>query len=368
MAPPAEAAAMDASDDPFGQRPFLEAELYRSASVAERERLVYAPRFWHPVAPLSSLPEGSALALELLDQPLLLTHPPGGPPRAFLNRCPHRGVALLPTAQAAQACRRLICPYHGWTYDLDGSLRAAAREAEFVDPFARDDWPLARLSCALRGSMLWVAIGADPLPLEQQLDLVEQELGPGLERPRVLLASLEAELACNWKIAHDNTLDDYHVAIAHPTTLHRQQGPVRHYRHRFANHVNLLATPVPLQGNGAAAEGLEFLTFGAPPWIHLLAWPDGRLALISFPPRDLGRCRLQVWLLGDPAQKDRGEAWIEELRSFLDEDRALVESAQRGYTSGLTPGPAHRLERRILHQQALYARIMGLEPPSPARA
>lgn len=351
----------------FARRPFLAAEHYRSAVVAKHERAVYAPRFWHPVAPLSSLPEGSVLALELLDLPLLLSHPPGGPPRAFLNRCPHRGVALLPPAAGAQPCRRLVCPYHGWTYDLDGRLRAAAREAEFFDPFVRSDWPLTGLACAVRASMLWVAIGPDPLPLERQLDLVVQELGPELERPRVLLASLERDLACNWKIAHDNTLDDYHVAIAHPTTLHRQQGPVRHYRHRFAAHTNLLATPVaaPLAapGHGDPAAAAEFLTFGAPPWIHLLAWPDGRLALISFAPLDPGRCRLQVWLLGDPSQQHRGQEWIEELGAFLEEDRALVESAQRGYASGLKPGPTHRLEGRILHQQALYARIMGLEEP-----
>ncbi|WP_185465676.1 MULTISPECIES: aromatic ring-hydroxylating dioxygenase subunit alpha [unclassified Synechococcus] len=362
------------SGTPFSRRPFLEAELYRSTAVAGRERQLYAPRFWHPVAPLASLPEGSALALELLDLPLLLCHPPGGPPRAFINRCPHRGVALLPPAAAAQTCRRLVCPYHGWTYDLDGRLRAAAREGEFTGAFSRHDWPLIALASAVRGSMLWVAIGPDPLPLEQQLDLVEQELGGSLERPRVLLASLESELACNWKIAHDNTLDDYHVAIAHPTTLHRQQGPVRLYRHRFAENANLLATPVSSPGRSeparatATAAATEFLTFGAPPWIHLLAWPDGRLALISFPPLAQGRCRLQVWLLGDPSQRPYGQRWIEELRAFLEEDRALVESAQRGYASGLTPGPAHRLERRILHHQALYARIMELEPPPPAPA
>ncbi|MCT0217707.1 Rieske 2Fe-2S domain-containing protein [Synechococcus sp. CS-1329] len=357
---------MAADGAPVVSRQFLSADHYRSPDAAERERAIYAPHFWHPLVPLSSLPEGSALALELLDLPLLLSHPPGGPPQVFLNRCPHRGVALLSPAAEAQACRRLVCPYHGWTYGLDGLLRAAAREGEFAGAFSRQDWPLVALASAVRGSMLWVAVGPDPLPLEQQLDLMEQELGAELERPRVLLASLERELACNWKIAHDNTLDDYHVAIAHPTTLHRQQGPVRHYRHRFAMHTNLLATPVVNPGqSGSGAK--EFLTFGAPPWIHWLVWPDGRLALISFPPLDPGRCRLQVWLLGDPSQQPRGQEWIEELGNFLEEDRVLVEAAQRGYSSGLTPGPAHRLEARILHQQALYARIMGLvEPPAPS--
>ena len=60
-------------------------------------------------------------------------------------------------------------------------------------------------------------------------------------RPRVLLRSESVALRCNWKVAHDNTLDDYHVAIAHPTTLHREQGPVRHYRHALDGHRGGLA-------------------------------------------------------------------------------------------------------------------------------
>ncbi len=345
---------------PRRARSFLPAAAYLSAEVAQRERLHYAPRFWHPLAPVASLPPGAVLALDLLDLPVLLSHVPGEAPRAFLNRCPHRGVAFLPSEAptplaAGRPCRRLVCPYHGWTYDLSGKLLAAAREAEFLDPFERSAWPLESLACQARGGMLWVAIGPDPIPLAEQLDLVLEEAGDQFDRPRVRLAGLERELACNWKIAHDNTLDDYHVAIAHPTTLHREQGPVRHYRHRLGGHVNLLATP-------AADATTEFLTFGLPPWTHLLLWPDGRLVVLHFPPLDQQRCRLQLWLLGDPAQGHRGEEWLAELQRFLEEDRGLVEAAQRGYASGLRPGPPHRLEQRILHQQALYAGVMGEAP------
>ena len=128
---------------------------------------------------------------------------------------------------------------------------------------------------------------------------------------------------------------------------------MRHYRHALSQHGSLLATPW--------AEAGEFLTFGLAPWTHLLLWPDGRLALIQFPPIAIDRCRMEVWLLADPLLEPMAEAWMAELQVFLEEDRLLVEAAQVGYASGLRPGPPHRLEQRILQQQALYARLMGVD-------
>jgi hypothetical protein len=128
---------------------------------------------------------------------------------------------------------------------------------------------------------------------------------------------------------------------------------VRHYRHALSAHGSLLATP---WGESSA----EFLTFGLAPWTHLLFWPDGRLAVIQFPPIDPSHCRMEVWLLGQECHRAEAGAWMADLQTFLEEDRRLVEGAQRGYASGLKPGPPHRLEQRILQQQALYGRLMGL--------
>lgn len=357
---------------------FLPPWLYSSAAVAERERSHYSQRCWHPLAARNALASGQALAVELLGVPVLLTRPaarPQAPPatpdgdnppaRAFLNRCPHRGVALLESGSAAQSCRRLICPYHGWSYDLNGQLLAAAREGDFLEPFCRDDWPLQELACRELGPLIWVALGPEPIPLEQQLDLVLDEAGELFAEPRQLLAREQRALACNWKIAHDNTLDDYHVAIAHPTTLHREQGPVRLYRHALSAHGTLLATPVP-PGDSEGGAGGTFFTFGLAPWTHLLLWPDRRLALISFlPGAALDRCTMDVWLFGPPELADSASSWMAAMQGFLEEDRHLVESAQRGYASGLSPGPAHRLEQRILQWQALYRRLLDLEHWQP---
>jgi phenylpropionate dioxygenase-like ring-hydroxylating dioxygenase large terminal subunit len=269
-------------------------------------------------------------------------------------------VAFREPESGSEPCRRLVCPYHGWTYDLNGRLLAAARESEFLSPFERDAWPLEGVACRVWASLIWVAPGEEPIPLEEQLDLPSREAAAALDRPLACLAFHERRLACNWKIAHDNTLDDYHVAIAHPTTLHRLQGPVRHYVHRFGTWANVLATPWPeaAASTGPEASTGEFLTYGLPPWNHLLLWPDGRQAMIQFLPEAIDRCLMQVWLLGPQELRVDGEALMAAMIHFLAEDQSLVESAQRGYGQGFRTGPPHRLEARILHQQGIYAELL----------
>ena len=330
---------------------FLPAWLYSSSAIAAREQSSYVGRLWHPIASNEEVPEGHILVREQFKLPLLLSRR-NGLLRCFINRCPHRGVPLAQPGEQSRACKRLICPYHGWTYDLEGNLKAAAREGEFLSSFNRQDWPLTSLECQERAGLIWVAGGSNPILLDDQLDLVLAEAAHQLTQPRRLLRRFNRPLACNWKIAHDNTLDDYHVAIAHPTTLHREQGPVRHYRTVLSEHGTLLATPW--------GDQQEFLTFGLAPWTHLLLWPDSRMALIQFPPTALDRCRMEVWLLADPGLDIDADAWMEAMQAFLEEDRHLVEAAQLGYASGFSPGPPHRLEARILQQQRLYCRLMEL--------
>ena len=331
---------------------FLPGWLYDAAEMHHWDLRHYAQHFWHPLVATSALQPGETLAVMLLDHPILLTWPQRGEPRAFLNRCPHRGVAFQTVGTSGSPCRRLICPYHGWTYNLQGELQAAAREQDFLEPFHREDWSLSALLCRIDGPLIWVALGPDAIPLNEQLELIHRETAEIWRKPLQQLRRTRRSLACNWKIAHDNTLDDYHVAIAHPTTLHREQGPVRDYVHRFSRFDNLLVTPHPSGGC--------FHTFGLPPWTHLLTWPDGRLALLEFLPESPNSTTMQLRLLA-PKQTvtdSEAERWLKELITFLEEDRQLVESSQRSYASGFHPGPAHKLEQRILHWQAVYRELL----------
>ena len=327
---------------------FLPTHLYTEPAVHLWDCDGYASAYWHPLTATASLQPNHSMALTLLNKPLLLTRPGEGPPRAFLNRCPHRGVAFQAEQHESISCRRLICPYHGWTYNLEGDLMAAARERDFNSPFQRQDWPLTSLPCVVDGPLIWVALHETVTPLNKQLELVHREIGSLWKQPLMEVRRVQQTLNCNWKIAHDNTLDDYHVAVAHPTTLHREQGAVRDYVHRFSALGTLLVTP--------HANGGSFHTFGLPPWMHLISWPEGRIALLEFLPRSPDTCLMQLRLFSTEHDNDAAalDAWLETLLVFLDEDRQLVESAQQGYRSGMVPGPPHELERRILHWQEIY--------------
>ena len=68
----------------------------------------YANQWWHPLAAVSQLQPGQAVALPLLGESLLLTRELDGVVRCFRNRCPHRGVELLPADGAALPCRKLV--------------------------------------------------------------------------------------------------------------------------------------------------------------------------------------------------------------------------------------------------------------------
>jgi phenylpropionate dioxygenase-like ring-hydroxylating dioxygenase large terminal subunit len=257
----------------------------------------------------------------------------------------------LPADGAALSCRKLVCPYHGWTYNLEGELLAAAREDGFVAALSRADWPLEALPAQQDGPLIWVALADSPIPLAQQLQLIHEQAGGQWQAPLQQQASSSLSLQCNWKVAHDNTLDDYHVAIAHPTTLHREQGPVRDYRHLITDLGNALVTPHP--------EGGSFFTFGLPPWTHVLLWPDGRMALLEFLPLELSSCQLQLRLFASSNHPLDVEIWKQQLLEFLQEDRRLVESVQLGYRCDWVPGPVHQLEQRIVQWQQLYQRLLA---------
>ena len=153
---------------------FLPARLYMDPAVHHWDCEGYAGRYWHPLAAAASLAPGHSMALTLLGQPLLLTRPEGGAPRAFLNRCPHRGVAFQEEQPEPIHCPRLICPCPAGhaLEDIDGRCPGE----EFTEPFQRDDWPLTSLPCVVDGPLIWVALQADVTPLDDQLELVHREI------------------------------------------------------------------------------------------------------------------------------------------------------------------------------------------------
>lgn len=209
-------------------------------------------------------------------------------------------------------------------------------------------------------------------PLHEFLGGIPAALDSHFTPETTLLAKQQYKVNCNWKVYHDNTLCDYHVAVAHRMTLDVVQGPVSRYQHEFDPFVNLLYTPTTAdwQATNPTLEGLDdrsregFFTFGIFPNLHLLALPNGLIAWLRIDPLTVETCLLHSEIYGIPALCPPIDQVAQEFDAFTQEDIAITEAVQRGYTSGVyRPGPVNQLEDRIAHQQQIIWQFLqaGLE-------
>ena len=151
---------------------------------------------------------------------LVIVRGDDGRVRAFHNVCRHRGT-LLCAGEAGQARGHLQCPYHAWTYRLDGALHRAPH-MERVEGFHVDAWPLRAVPLAAWAGHLFVWLGEPdgdggaPPPLEAQLAGVIERFAPWRMETLVTVARREYTLAANWKLVIANYHECLHCPIAHP--------------------------------------------------------------------------------------------------------------------------------------------------------
>ncbi len=150
------------------------------------------------------------------DRSVVLTRDRGGELHAMLNACSHRGAEV---ASGCGSSARLSCPYHGWTYHLDGSL-AAQRRGEFFDDQTSPG--LTRVPVTERDGMIWVTAdaGATRSADTHPAGGAEDELGPLDLAGYRLFGSRNFDRNINWKLAVDTFMEAYHVAVLHTETIH----------------------------------------------------------------------------------------------------------------------------------------------------
>jgi carnitine monooxygenase subunit len=188
---------------------------YSSPEIAalERERIFrrawqYAGRFEELIAP------GSIAATQVGGLPVVLTRDRDDVLRAFADVCRHRGAVV---ASGAGERGTLQCPYHAWTYGLDGRLRAAPRTRD--DPsFELDGLGLVPLAVGRWGPFVFVNPDEAAGPLEDALgDLPSVAAEHGLDLDALRFHHrVEYEIRANWKIALENYLECYHCQLNHP--------------------------------------------------------------------------------------------------------------------------------------------------------
>jgi Rieske 2Fe-2S family protein len=193
----------------------LDARWYLSPAVFATEVERFFARGWSCVGREEQLAEPGAYFLTTVaGESLIVTRDARETLRALFNVCRHRGTRMC-TQTTGRLSGSIQCPYHAWTYALDGTLQAA-RNMQDVPGFDRADYPLIAASVATYGGFIFVSPAADPEPFGRIYAALLPRFGawnlPGLRVAR----TIEYHLACNWKLIFQNYSECYHCPLVHP--------------------------------------------------------------------------------------------------------------------------------------------------------
>ncbi len=192
----------------------MPARFYRDAGVYEMEKEAIFYNTWHYAGHLSQVREaGQYITTRIHEQDVIIIRDSSGELRAFYNVCQHRGHELL-TGQGKT--NLIVCPYHAWAYDLDGSLKKA-RNSENVTGFNKCEFALKPVRVEVFCTMVFINLDSGAVSLKEQTGSLEDEIRKYCPKIDTLtLARRDTwTVASNWKALVDNYLECYHCDPAH---------------------------------------------------------------------------------------------------------------------------------------------------------
>ncbi len=201
-------------------RPTLTGSDYTSDAVYDEERERIWFRNWVCVGRAEEIPNpGDYLVRDIVGESVFVVRNRDGELRGFYNVCAHRGTRLVDDAPACGHLGKVVkCPYHAWSYDLDGRLIASPNVHE-DERFDRADHPLTRVAVDTYAGFLFVNLAEVPTPLEGDLRDSDETITAfgryGMGELRVG-RRITYDVAANWKIVVENYNECLHCPTIHP--------------------------------------------------------------------------------------------------------------------------------------------------------
>jgi Rieske 2Fe-2S family protein len=331
-------------------------------------------RDWLPVGRVEELPNpGDYRTFDILGEPVLLVRNAAGALRALANVCQHRGVAV---AEGAGNAKGFTCPYHAWTYDLDGRILGTPKASGLAHVDV-SGCRLPELRCDTWGGFIFISFEANGPGLAEYLDADDYRAAVAYVRPEdmVLVDTYTYKVEANWKLVPENLADIYHVDVIHRSTfgltgyrpdqaaaqlnLTKYGWNKEYISGTMAPDAELLFGPAPWLADHAKGKLFAFSAFLRPSF-YLFARADMVQPWMAYPLTPT-RTRVTGWtclpreFLEKPAFKEKVEILKAFARRFAEEDFSLMRAMQKGQGSrNFVRGPFHELETMIHHRINRY--------------
>lgn len=393
------------------QRPgfSLEQPFYQDPQIFGRDIERIFLRHWLCIGHVSDFAAtGDFVTVELAQESVIVARGEDGALHALINVCRHRGSRICTEERGRKAS--FTCPYHGWTYGLDGRLQSARHMPERFD---RASHGLRRAHVRVIEGLVLISFAETPLGLDHAAATLRACFGP-FGWPHARVAHRERyRIAANWKLAVENYLECYHCAPAHPeySRLHALEQPtarIEAMQQRLTQRAMMLGTDAPTHDHWQSSSDGEEAIFGfryplydgvetgsadgkcaAPLMGHLrgsdggatsvhfgpasffLAYADHGM-IYRFIPRAVDLTEMEViWLVREGAKP--GADYDPEKLTWLwrvtsEADQRIIERNQLGVASRYyAPGPYAPMEANTSRYVAWYLRELHSATPTGAR-
>ncbi|HTJ29023.1 MAG TPA: aromatic ring-hydroxylating dioxygenase subunit alpha [Acidobacteriaceae bacterium] len=345
---------------PLAEASTIPAPWYVSKQMAEAELSRVFGATWQVVGRVDQVARpGDYFTVELAGEPLVVARGADGILRAFYNVCRHHAAAV-----ATEACghaQSFRCPYHGWNYGLDGTLKGMPEFAGVCN-FRREENGLVPVTVDVWESFVFVSLAAKSEQLASFLGTMAEQIAPLKLTSLRFHSRKEYTLNCNWKVYIDNYLDGgYHVPH-----LHKGLNSVLDYTHytiENGEHFCLQSSPMVASEEHAAVSATRQGDRARYYWLYpnfMLNLYDGVMDTNLVLPMGMNRCQVifDFYFTDVSAEsQERNLASIATSHLVQEEDVAICESVQRGL--GSRAYKAGRLSVRREAGEHLFHRLLA---------
>ena len=358
---------------PFAHARAMPKSVYTDPGFLALEQERIFRRDWLCAGRAEALPDpGDYLTMQIAGEPVIVLRDRAGQVRAMSNVCRHRMSMLL---EGRGNTRAIVCPYHAWTYNLDGTLRGAPAMGQNA-AFCKEDIALPRVRAEVWQGWIMVTLNPDAPPPAEALRDVDALVGYLDMATYTETFREEFRWATNWKVLAENFMESYHLPVCHAGTiggaskLDEMVCPegfaAFNYHWILKNDLVPLALAHPANTTLAGDNRRKTWLLAIYPSLLITLTP-GYFWYLSLTPDGPGHVNVLFgggmspeWL-ADPAAK----AHLAGVRRLLDEvnveDKGCTERVYRGLLAGMSePGPLSHLERpNFEFAQYLAGRVAG---------